>query len=76
MYSLATSDGTYFANGVLVSNCDCLRYLAMYNPKYIKPPVGQVRAGSVYAAFQRKMQKKREQGGSKVWLGPRKAAAS
>ena len=25
--NLATSDGTFFANGVLVSNCDCLRYL-------------------------------------------------
>lgn len=27
VYCLATSDGTFFANGVLVSNCDALRYL-------------------------------------------------
>ena len=27
VYNLATSDGTYFANGVLTSNCDALRYL-------------------------------------------------
>lgn len=27
VYNLSTSDGTFFANGVLVSNCDALRYL-------------------------------------------------
>ncbi len=29
VYNLATTSGTYFANGVLVSNCDALRYLVM-----------------------------------------------
>jgi len=27
VFNLATDDGTYFANGVLVSNCDALRYM-------------------------------------------------
>lgn len=27
VFNLSTSDGTFFVNGVLVSNCDCLRYL-------------------------------------------------
>jgi len=27
VYNLSTSDGTYFVNGVLVSNCDALRYI-------------------------------------------------
>jgi hypothetical protein len=27
VYNLATEDGTYFANGILTSNCDALRYL-------------------------------------------------
>jgi molybdopterin/thiamine biosynthesis adenylyltransferase len=27
VFNLATSDGTFFVNGVLVSNCDALRYL-------------------------------------------------
>ena len=27
VYNLSTSDGTFFANGILVSNCDALRYL-------------------------------------------------
>ncbi|MCP4535791.1 MAG: hypothetical protein GY832_01430 [Chloroflexi bacterium] len=27
VYNLATSSGTFFANGVLVSNCDALRYM-------------------------------------------------
>lgn len=27
VYNLSTSDGTYFVNGVLTSNCDALRYL-------------------------------------------------
>lgn len=27
VYNLSTSDGTFFANGVLVSNCDALRYI-------------------------------------------------
>lgn len=26
VYNLATTDGTYFANGFLVSNCDAIRY--------------------------------------------------
>lgn len=29
VYNLATSNGMYFANGVLVSNCDAIRYFAM-----------------------------------------------
>lgn len=30
VYNLASENGMYFANGVLVSNCDGLRYLALY----------------------------------------------
>jgi hypothetical protein len=29
VYNVATSDGTFFVNGVLVHNCDSLRYLLM-----------------------------------------------
>jgi hypothetical protein len=34
VFNLATSDGTFFANGVLVSNCDALRYMIMGHRKY------------------------------------------
>lgn len=37
VYALATSDGTYFANGFLVSNCDTVRYFAMLNPRWVRP---------------------------------------
>ena len=30
VYNLASENGMYFANGILVSNCDGLRYLALY----------------------------------------------
>lgn len=30
VFNLATEDGMYFANGVLVSNCDALRYLELF----------------------------------------------
>jgi hypothetical protein len=29
VYNLATDKGMYFANGVLVSNCDAIRYFVM-----------------------------------------------
>lgn len=32
VFNLATKDGMYFANGVLVSNCDALRYFLMSRP--------------------------------------------
>lgn len=33
VFNLATSHGTYFANGVLVSNCDALRYICRWLDK-------------------------------------------
>jgi hypothetical protein len=30
VYNLSTESGTYYANGILVSNCDALRYACMY----------------------------------------------
>lgn len=48
-----------------------LRYLAMYNPKWVRPRTGKGALGGAILAFRDKMQKKKETVGSKsVNLGP------
>lgn len=39
VYNLSTADGTYFAGGVLVSNCDALRYLVFSDYTYPGPGI-------------------------------------
>lgn len=39
---------------------DCLRYLALYNPRYVAPPGSQVVLGAAVKAFRAKMGKKGE----------------
>ena len=71
MYSLATSDGTYFANGFLVSNCDCIRYLALFNPKYVSPMVGETRVSPAVRAYRSVMEMAaRREGSAGIRLGP------
>jgi hypothetical protein len=49
----------------------CSRYLASYNPRYHKPPVGKSPGGAAFNAFKRKEKKRKEQSGAKnVVLGP------
>jgi hypothetical protein len=60
----------YLANGVLVSNCDCLRYLAMASLRYVKPRVKAKSAGYTTAILKRKAEKRRrEKGGDAIRLG-------
>lgn len=49
----------------------CTRYLAMYNPRYVKPPAGKTPAGAALAALRAKRQRRKDKrGGSGVTLGP------
>lgn len=50
---------------------DCLRYLAMYSPRYIKPKISGGPRSPVLAALDAKKKRKRElQGGNYIRLGP------
>jgi phage terminase large subunit-like protein len=46
VFNLSTSDGTFFVNGVLVSNCDALRYLIYSRECSIIKPWSAVKAGA------------------------------
>ena len=49
---------------------DCLRYLALFNPRYVKPTPGKARPSAAVRAFRAKAKKKRDQQGGFVNLGP------
>ncbi len=50
---------------------DCLRYLAMYNPRYVPPQLGKARIGGALKAFRDRQKRKREDdGGPFIRLGP------
>ena len=62
----------YFANGVLVSNCDALRYLCAYQPKWYPPPKPKSLISPAYQRLLRKREKqKAENGESSIMWGPR-----
>lgn len=45
VYNVATSDGTFFANGVLASNCDALRYLIYSNELDLSETIASMSQG-------------------------------
>jgi hypothetical protein len=47
---------------------DCLRYLAVVNPEYVKPEPGKLTQSPAYAAFQ-EWQKGEKQGGDEIFMG-------
>lgn len=50
---------------------DCLRYMAMHEPRYVKPEAQKPGERGSLAAFRKKLQKNQEQdGGSVINLGP------
>jgi hypothetical protein len=50
---------------------DCLRYLAMYNPRYIRPSEKKTKATGAIISYRAKQKKKRElDGGPYIRLGP------
>lgn len=55
VYNLTVDDAhEYVASGVLVKNCDCLRYLCMYNKLKYQKPTGPVKGVSTaYESFKK-----------------------
>jgi len=51
VYNIATSDGTYYAEGYLVSNCDCLRYAVVFRPPNAAPPPNPERFDTLHHAI-------------------------
>lgn len=49
-----------------------VRYLAMYRPRYVKPPVGKTPGSGAIKAFRDKQARKQDDKGSYVRLGPGK----
>lgn len=68
-----TVDGEheYFANGILVSNCDCLRYLAQYPPRWHPPSKPKALDSPAYRALLAKQKRKQESEGDSTMWGPR-----
>lgn len=50
VYNLATEDGTYFANGILTSNCDALRYLCFSDDFMTGSTISSAKAHSAITA--------------------------
>ena len=74
MYNLTVEgEHEYFANGILVSNCDCMRYLAQYRPTWHPPPKPTAVGSPAYRALlaKRKKAKDRDSGSGSVMWGPR-----
>lgn len=66
-------DHEYFANGVLVSNCDNIRYAASHGCRYVKPrPMKQAKSYAVKAIEKKKKDAKARKGeaGEVIRLGP------
>lgn len=51
---------------------DNLRYLALFNPRWVKPRVGKPRQSPAMVAFRKKREKQKSQRGSTINLGPGK----
>jgi len=61
VYNLTVSDRhEYFANGILVSNCDCLRYACMAKLRYVRPRKRKEKPGYTTVCLERKKQRAKE----------------